>query len=167
LRERPGLFASRPHEAIIGQRLHHALGDVGVLELDTLCDQPVEVGEGVVGIQVHLCLVRIRAAGHQEILVEVLGTVLEACGALLQRAAAAADVQLATRERRRAATARADFKEHDFRAGVHGFDGRTGARGAETDDGDIGFEVEALHARERAGTGGRVRGGCRHGWLQS
>ena len=150
LDERPGLLAARPDQAVVGGRLDRPLGDVRVAVLDALRGQPFVVGQAVVGIPPHLGLVGIRTAGHEQVPVQVLGPVLETCGALDRRAAAAAEIDLAARQRARPAVARGRLEQGHLRARSGRFDRRAGARGAKADDDHVGLDGPARHLAQRA-----------------
>src|SRR5581483_11470647 len=64
--ERPCLFAARPDEAVIGDRLDDLPGDVGCLVLHPLLTEPVEVRQALVSIKAGFRLIRVGTACHRE-----------------------------------------------------------------------------------------------------
>jgi hypothetical protein len=128
------------------------------LERQPLVHQPVVVGQRAFGVQAHAGFVGTGAAGQHQVVEEVLGAVVEAGRLLRRRAAVAAQVDVAAGQRGAAARGRRHFEDRHPGAGGLGLDRRTGARDAEADHGDIGFDVPAFDLvetqRARGGIGG-------------
>jgi hypothetical protein len=87
--EGPGDLVARPDQAVAGTGRLHLARQVAQAVADPLGLEPVEVREGVVGVEPGALLVRIRTARHHHVAVEVLSVVLVAGGALHLGAAAA------------------------------------------------------------------------------
>ena len=75
----------------------------------------------MVGVEARLGGIGVRSANHQQILVKVLGRVLEAGRALDGRSAAAAQVDLAARQRRGTTMAAGALHDEYARPGAGGF----------------------------------------------
>ncbi|MOA28499.1 hypothetical protein D3C78_1494460 [compost metagenome] len=99
------------------------------------------VVQAVLRVEAHLGLVGIRAAGHHQVSIQVLGVVVEASLPLGRGATAAAQVDLAPRERAGTAVAGGGLQQHDLGSRAGGLDGGRGARGTKADDDHIGFLV--------------------------
>ncbi|MDT4836238.1 hypothetical protein FQZ97_699260 [compost metagenome] len=94
--EWPGLFATRPDQAVIRHRLHHFFRQEAVLVSDALCHQPFIVGQAALRVEAHLRFVRVGTASHHQVAKQVLGVIAEACLALSRRASASPQVDFST-----------------------------------------------------------------------
>ena len=149
LDERPRLLAPRPDQAVIRRGLDAALGNVGVLVFDALCGEPLEMLEGAVRIAARLRGIRIRAAGHQQVLIKVLRRIRKTCGALDRRAPAAAEVDLAARKRRGAPVTPGTLHQQHAGPAARGLERGTRAGGTEADDDHITFVVPVADPLQR------------------
>ena len=150
LDERPRLLAPRPDQAVIRGGLDAALGNVGVLVFDALCGEPLEMLEGAVRIAARLRGIRIRAAGHQQVLIKVLRRIRKTCGALDRRAPAAAEVDLAARKRRGAPVTPGTLHQQHAGPAARGLERGTRAGGTEAEHDHITFVVPVADPLQRA-----------------
>jgi len=117
------------------------------------------VPESLPRVEVALGLVGAGPAGGFEVRGQRFGRIFEPGGALGVGAAAAANVDFAAGERRRAAAARRPLEQRHLCARLRRLDGGAGPRGAEADDGDIRLLIPRRYGR---GGIGAVQGYFRH-----
>ena len=147
--ERPRFLAPGPDQAVIGGGFDAALGNVRVLVLDALLGQPGVMLQRVIGVPACLGGIRVRAAHHQQVLVQILGRVLETGRTLNGRAAAATQVDLATGQCRGAPVAAGAFHQQHACPGPGRLERCAGAGGAEAEHDDVRLEVPARYLVQR------------------
>ncbi|GAA4489829.1 hypothetical protein GCM10023094_52020 [Rhodococcus olei] len=153
---------THPHQAVVGRRDPGRGVPQGRLERHAVVDQPLVVRDALPGVEAHLLPVGVRAEGGEQELLHVLGGVGEPAR-LLDRGAAA-EVHLATGQRRRAAAPALPLEHDHLGAGRGGLQrgGRAGA--AVADDQDVGLVVVRVHVGGIDGGDGCV---CAHSELLS
>jgi hypothetical protein len=161
------VFGARPDEAVVGRRLAGLAVVEGVLVGNALGDEPVEMLDGAVAVELELGLVVAEADRGAQVFVHLLRRVLEAAGLL--EGGATPEIDDAPRHRGGPAAATRALDDEGLRAGFDGGERRRGAGDAEADDEDVdglveggnraGVEDLGLHGRSgRAGRAGRAAG---------
>ncbi len=145
--ERCGSLAARPDQRGVIGRFDYFAGKVIAAIGHALILEPLVVRQCLAAIAFALGIVGAGATGKFQVGSEVLDRVVESCCLLC--IGAAADVDLATRQSRCAAAARAAFEQRDARTRRARFYGGAGPGRAEADDRHIRLKIPLRHLRRR------------------
>ena len=145
-------LAAGPDQGAVIHRFDLLAGQIISAIGNALGFQPGKMIEGLRGIKIAFGFVGTGTASHFEIGCKIFGLILKAGIALRLGTAIPADIDLAAGKAGRATAARTALEQHDFRAGLFGFNRCACSRRTKTDDHNIGFKIPFFDLRRGIGS---------------